>query len=103
MAAIFAARWHARSGQRAITRRRLATGPTLFGCLQIKPRASLIPRCSEIVAAAAYVSRENPSQFLLSITAVHVARFSPLADVLTFLRLPLGRTQTFASRLAITK
>jgi hypothetical protein len=64
------------------------------GCLQIEPRAALIPRCSEIIAAAVFAARENPSQFLLSPTAAYATRFSPPADVLTFSRLPLDRLKT---------
>jgi hypothetical protein len=45
-----------------------------------------IPRCSEIIVVAAL---EDPSQFLLSPTAGRATCFSPRADVLTFLRLPL--------------
>jgi hypothetical protein len=68
-----------------------------------QPRAILIPRCSETVIVAARAVVEIPSQFLLSATAANATRFSPLADVLTFLRLPLDRRENFASRLAITK
>jgi hypothetical protein len=59
-------------------------------------RVIAIPRCSESVAIAACAPRENPSQFLLSATAVRATRFSPLADVLTFLRLPSRQTPNFA-------
>ncbi|MCP3379071.1 hypothetical protein NLM31_01280 [Bradyrhizobium sp. CCGUVB4N] len=62
-----------------------------------------IPRCSEIVVVISCVRMEDPSQFLLSATAVHVTRFSPFADVLTFLRLPPRQTPNFASRTIRTK
>src|SRR5437764_11698458 len=60
-------------------------------CLQIGRASSLIPRCSERVVVATFALVDIPSQFLLSATAAQAARFSPLADVLTFLRLPLDR------------
>jgi hypothetical protein len=66
-------------------------------CLQMR-HAIVILRCSEIALGAAFAFRETPIQFLLRTTAVHVARFSPFADVLTFLRLP-RQTPNFASRL----
>jgi len=54
-------------------------------------RADLIPRCSESAVAAAFALVDIPSQFLLSATAAQAMPFSPLADVLAFLRLLLGR------------
>ncbi|BAC45857.1 bsl0592 [Bradyrhizobium diazoefficiens USDA 110] len=65
-----------------------------------QPRAMSMPRCSEAVFVAAFAFGEIPPQFLLSATAVHAARFSPLADVLTFLRLSPRQAPNFASRLA---
>jgi hypothetical protein len=55
-----------------------------------------MPRCSESVVVTSCLRLEDPSQFLLSATAAHAMRFSPLADVLTFLRLPPRQTPNFA-------
>jgi hypothetical protein len=73
-----------------------------WGCFRVFARATLvlpaneprafIPRCSEIIAAVASPPPENPPQFFLSATAAHAMRFSPLADVLTFLRLSFRQT-----------
>ncbi|TGN79076.1 hypothetical protein EOW77_0028955 [Bradyrhizobium yuanmingense] len=64
-------------------------------------RALLIPRCSARRGRrSVHPFIDIPSQFLRRAAALHPARFSRWADVLTFLRLSSRRAQNFASRLA---
>ncbi|PJG53982.1 hypothetical protein CVM73_17665 [Bradyrhizobium forestalis] len=64
------------------------------------PRAHLIPRCSEGVVVAAFALHRHSVSIFWRTAALNPARFSGLADMLTFLRLSSRRTQNFASRLA---
>jgi hypothetical protein len=66
-------------------------------------RAMSMPRCSEGVSSARARREKKPSQSLLSAAADHATRFSPLADVLTFLRLPPRQTKNFACSNSKTK